>query len=95
MEVLHEVPIASAFRPLPEFESQTPESFYSGPPVLHYQAPARLMVSTADSRSSPALSKLVDARAPEQTLQNGDHEQECTEELLTIDIDIWVTSEYA
>lgn len=59
MEILHESPTVDSFTPLTTHQSQTPSSFYSGPPVLHYHTSrAQLVLSEQDLDSSPALSNL-------------------------------------
>ena len=97
MEVIHEAPKVSSFTPLAEHQSQTPESFYSGPPVLYYRSQrAQLIILESELTASPALSKLVDAKSTNGTVVNGEREEEEEEheqEKIIEGIDIWVTSE--
>ena len=89
MEIINQEPQQSSFVPLPEHQSQTPQSFYSGPPVLYHRSPnARLVVTRADAESSPVLSKLIDVdQVQEPAAEN-------REESLVLDgVNIWVTSE--
>ena len=97
MEVIHESPNADSFTPLSTHLSQTPESFYSGPPVLyHHSAGAKLVILESELRAAPALSSLRGAPPGiNGTATNGDaHEHEHGEDVVLSDIDIWVTSEY-
>ena len=91
MEVIHDSPIESSFVPLPEHQSHTPASFYSGPPVLYYRSSdASLLIAKTDAESSPALSKLLDSPQANGTT-NGESD---TQDLVISGIDIWITSEY-
>lgn len=59
MEVLHTPPVASSFTPLAEHQSRTPESFYDGPPVLHYHSDrCKVVVLESDLTAVPALNAL-------------------------------------
>ena len=89
MEILHEAPQQSAFVSLAEHQAQTPQSFYSGPPVLHHRSPnARLVITSAEARGNPALSKLVGITPADEAATDGD-----AANLVINDVDIWVTSE--
>ena len=91
MEILHQEPQESAFVPLAEHQSQTPESFYSGPPVLYYRSKAaRFVITTEDAERIPAISKLTDA-AKEQW--QADFVEDDQGGLMVETVDIWVTSE--
>ena len=94
MEVIHESPQHSSFIPLSEHQSQTPQSFYSGQPVLHYQsAGADLVAAKSGFHTSLGLSKLAGYTNVEQgNAENGDNSGE---DIVLKDIDIWVTSEYS
>ncbi|KAL1984053.1 hypothetical protein VTN96DRAFT_9650 [Rasamsonia emersonii] len=59
MEVLHTPPVASSFTPLAEHQSRTPESFYDGPPVLHYHSDrCKVVILESDLTAAPALNAL-------------------------------------
>ena len=104
MEIIHEAPKADSFTPLAVYQSQTPESFFSGPPVLYHHSPsATLSIHKSDLESAPILSRLAEGayKASNGTFiavnGNTHHEEDDDdngdEELLILDIDIWVTSE--
>ena len=60
MEIIHQPPTPSSFTPLLTHQSQTPSSFYSGPPVLHHHSPsASLFFHASDLSAAPALSGLA------------------------------------
>lgn len=60
MEIIHKPPTPSSFTPLLTHQSQTPSSFYSGPPVLHHHSPsASLFFHASDLSAAPALSGLA------------------------------------
>ena len=94
MEIVHEAPTISSFTSLDQHQSQTPESFYSGPPVLHYySANAQLLAFESELTSSPALSRLTDPARTNGSATNGDTENH-NQEVVLHGVDIWVTSEY-
>lgn len=99
MEVIHTTPTIDSFVPLSTHQSQTPESFFSGPPVLyHHSQAATLRTHASEVVTAPALQSLFDAsRSP----VNGDadmtaHSQDAEEEheVEAQGVDIWVSSEY-
>ena len=92
MELLSETPTLDAYNPLAVHQSQTPESFFNGKPVLYYKSPsAQLSISPSDLSASSALSKLSDGAhgTVNGSLTNGDHGAD-----VVMEVDIWVTSEY-
>ena len=94
MEVIHEAPLETSFTPLSEHQSQTPESFYSGPPVLYYHSPsAQLVILESELTNSPALSRLADTSSTNGVTVNGEGEEEHEQEKVIEGIDVWVTSE--
>ena len=106
MEIIHDPPKAESFTPLATYQSQTPESFFSGPPVLYHHSPsATLSLHKSDLESAPILSRLAEgahktANGTSSSAVNGNthhHEEEedadDDEEISIPDIDIWVTSE--
>jgi nucleotide-sensitive chloride channel 1A len=104
MEVFHTPPLASSFTPLAEHQSRTPESFYDGPPVLHYHSDrCKVVVLESDLTASPALNALrgpvvstngnaVNGSSATATQEAGETTQE--KEIVIDDVDVWVTSEY-
>jgi nucleotide-sensitive chloride channel 1A len=106
MEILHTAPVASSFVPLSEHQSHTPESFYSGPPVLHHHSErCKVVILERDLRNAPALNGLRGAvsSASNGAAVNGDgaastagenDEDGNGKDVVIDDVDVWVTSEY-
>ena len=110
MEVLHSAPTASSFTPLSTHQSQTPDSFFTGPPILHHHSPsATLKIHSHDLAATPALSGLaagIQQRRPNDTSLSsaaivnghaegqGEDEGGSGEELEITGVDVWVTSEF-
>lgn len=98
MEVLNSAPTESQFTPLSTHQSQTPSSFYSGPPVLYHRSPSTtILINSHELESAPAFQKLV---SPQQR-SNGsahpateDESEDLGHEITIRGVDIWVTSEY-
>ena len=98
MEVIHEAPNEASFVPLATYQSQTPDAFFGGPPILyHYSPRASLSSQSTDLHLAPALAGLF-GDIPLKT--NGhveliDEGQAWTEsqEVVIQNVDIWVTSE--
>lgn len=60
MEISSHLPRLSEFTPLSDFQSQTPTSFHSGPPVLYHHTPrATLKFSSLEAASSTAFSSFT------------------------------------
>ena len=99
MEILHDAPSASFFTSLSVHQSQTPDSFFSGPPVLyHYSPSATLSLHTSDLTSATILSRLAEggyrpANGISTTVNGGVEEHEIDEEIEIRGVDVWVTSE--
>lgn len=99
MEVSYSPPSADSFTPLSVHQSQTPESFFSGPPVLYHHSPSTtLLINTDDLESAPALVELtggVQSRTNGTAGHvNGDSDaEEAGQELSIPNIDVWITSE--
>jgi len=99
MEVIHTTPTTESFVPLSTHLSQTPESFFSGPPVLYHHSPAAtLKTHASELATAPALQSLF---GPPQAPVNGTadidtHFQDAEEEheIEAQGVDIWVSSEY-
>jgi nucleotide-sensitive chloride channel 1A len=104
MEVLHTPPVAASFTSLAEHQSRTPESFYSGPPVLHYHSDrCKVVILESDLTASPALKAL---RGPVVAntnggagnnvngAQEGEGETNEDKEIVIDGVDVWVASEY-
>ena len=65
MEALNTAPQSADFIPLSTHQSETPESFYNGPPVLYHRSQGcTLKISQHDLTLAPALARLA----------GGDHE---------------------
>ena len=96
MEIIHDAPEATSYVPVSEHQSQTPASFYSGPPVLYYQcSSAHLVILDSELKLSPALSKLSDNQViGAEAATNGDSGNHQDEEVVISSVEIWVTSEY-
>ena len=99
MEVIHNAPTHESFIPLSTHQSQTPESFFSGPPVLyHHTAAATLRVQANELASAPALKTLFEDAQPSTndapTTNGHAHGEEDEREMEVKGVDIWVSSEY-
>jgi nucleotide-sensitive chloride channel 1A len=95
MEVLRTPPVAASFTPLAEHQSRTPESFFTGSPVLHYHSDrCKVIVLESDLTAAPALNAL---RGPVVNTNGGAQEvrgETTSEKEIVIDeVDVWVTSE--
>ncbi|MDI1485655.1 MAG: hypothetical protein OHK93_003844 [Ramalina farinacea] len=65
METSRDLPQLSDFTPLSDFQSQTPTSFHSGPPVLYHHTPrATLKFSPLEAASSTAFSSFTNTQSP-------------------------------
>ncbi|KAI4173435.1 MAG: hypothetical protein LQ343_002968 [Gyalolechia ehrenbergii] len=98
MEVLHTAPSESQFTPLSIHQSQTPSSFYTGPPVLHHFSPSStLCINSTDLQNAPAFSTLAShtkQQANGSTPAPADTSSEDEgHEVRIQNVDIWVTSE--
>ncbi|KAL2848505.1 regulator of volume decrease after cellular swelling-domain-containing protein [Aspergillus pseudoustus] len=97
MEPLTSAPDTSSFTPLSVHQSRTPESFHSGPAILHYHASScRLVALERDILATPTLNALRGAVASTGT--NGTHPEsgdadENEKEALIEGVDVWVTSD--
>jgi len=103
MEPLTSAPETSAFVSLSVHQSRTPDSFHSGPAVLHYHATnCKLVGLEHDLSSTPALNALRGAEVngsnsiPENLQSNDANggEGETEKEVVIEGLDVWVTSEY-
>jgi chloride channel, nucleotide-sensitive, 1A len=80
VETVNEAPQIEAFTPLSEHQSQTPDTFFGGQPVLYLLSPgAGLIVSKSQFEENSALRGFE---------SNGSSE----DEILIPDVDIWVSS---
>lgn len=98
MEVIHEALSSDSYIPLSTHQSQTPESYYSGPPVLYHHSPsATLLIHISDLNAAPAFSGLAEGTSLNHVngsaTTNGDDLSDEDRELSIRNIDIWVTSE--
>ena len=100
MENIHDAPTAASFVPLSTHQAQTPESFFTGPPVLYHHSPsARLSVQSSEIHLAPIFARLFEKLENESPhtngtagTTNGDREDE-DRELSVEGIEVWVTSE--
>lgn len=96
MEVFHEPPNPDSFVPLAEHQSRTPESFYSGPPILHHLSErCKVVILEKELSSTPALSGLRPS-SNGQGASNGPSGFQVSEDGMFVidDVNVWVTSEY-
>ena len=98
MEIIHDAPTAASFVPLSTHQSQTPESFFNGPPVLYHHSPsAKLSIRSTELTFAPILSKLfADSLLPTNgsaPAVNGDIADVEDRELSVEGVEVWVTSE--
>ena len=94
MEAIYQPPEPSSFRPLADFQSQTPSSFHGGPPILHLTSSGlSLLVSVEDLSVSVMLSKILGNDFTPESTQNGYYNHDDPHERAISGIDIWVTSE--
>ncbi|KAK4697564.1 chloride channel, nucleotide-sensitive, 1A, partial [Lecanoromycetidae sp. Uapishka_2] len=100
MEVLHSPPNTQSYTPLSVHQSQTPESFFSGPPVLYHHSPSTtLLINSHDLEAVPALAELVSGaqRSTNGTSGhiNGDEGggEDMGQELSIPNVGVWVTSD--
>lgn len=86
-------PAASDYVPLAEHQSQTPETFFGGKPVLHYHAAgAKAFVPKSQISRLPFMPAAVapaDANAASEEIEGSEEE-----ELVDQEVDIFVGSEY-
>jgi len=99
MEVIHTTPTTGSFVPLSTHQSQTPESFFSGPPVLYHHSPAATLKTHASELvTAPALHSLFDlSQAPVNgtaAVNAYPRDAEEEHEVEAEGVDIWVSSEY-
>jgi len=99
MEVLHSAPTTSSFTTLSTHQSQTPESFFGGPPVLYHRSPsATLKTHASDLAAAPALSGLAEgahrhSNGTPAINGNAESDEQYDEEIEVQGVDVWVTSE--
>ncbi|KAI4114769.1 MAG: hypothetical protein LQ345_004513 [Seirophora villosa] len=98
MEVLNAAPTEGNFTPLSTHQSQTPSSFYTGPPVLHHHSPsATLLISSSDLKNNAAFTNFA---PPSEGQSNGSMQGPVNgtgdvedREVSIEGVDVWVTSE--
>lgn len=94
MEVLQRPPSASSFTPLAEHQSRTPQSFYGGPPVLHYHSSrCKVVILESDLSASPALNTLRGGAAVVNGSSGAAHESQERKDIVIDGVDVFVTSE--
>ncbi|KAI9843419.1 MAG: hypothetical protein M1837_006445 [Sclerophora amabilis] len=99
LEVIREAPSGDTFTPLSAHESQTPDSFYSGKPVLHYESHnAHAVVSKNTLDSFPLFSSLSGSVDASNSAGINGHRSgvaesaDPSEQVVVSGIDVWVTS---
>ncbi|KAL4926077.1 regulator of volume decrease after cellular swelling-domain-containing protein [Aspergillus undulatus] len=94
MEPLTSAPETSSFTPISVHQSRTPESFHSGPAILHYHASnCKLVALEHDLSSTPTLNALRGAAA-NGTSANGEPSGSGSEKEVVVEgLVVWVTSE--
>ncbi|EEP78928.1 predicted protein [Uncinocarpus reesii 1704] len=96
MEALHGPPNPSSFISLAEHQSHTPESFYSGPPILHHLSErCKIVILEGELASVSALSGLRPGVSQEATngAQPSEGSSDQDKEIVIDGVDVWVTSE--
>ncbi|KAL4787812.1 regulator of volume decrease after cellular swelling-domain-containing protein [Aspergillus varians] len=102
MESLTSAPETSSFTPISVHQSRTPESFHSGPAILHYHASnCKLVALERDISSTPVLNSLRGAAVNGSSLSSGYSEstdangsgRETEKEVAIEGLDAWVTSD--
>ncbi|KKK19541.1 hypothetical protein AOCH_002227 [Aspergillus ochraceoroseus] len=99
MESLTTPPETSSFIALSVHQSRTPDSFHSGPAILHYHSShCKLVILDRDLISSPPLNALRGAAAAAAAAVNGNDQaetetSEAGTEIVIDGLDIWVTSD--
>jgi nucleotide-sensitive chloride channel 1A len=87
VEVVSEAPNANSFTPLLEHQSQTPNTFFGGQPVLYFHSSgARIIVSRSQFDENSILHEL---QSPADIDSSNGGPQD---EILISEIDIWVSS---
>ena len=93
VEVIHDAPSLDSFTPLAVHQSQTPDSFFTGNPVLHYHARrARAILPNGQT----ALQNIFvrESGVTADTTVNGHASPSGAAHQTLSDVDIFVTSEY-
>lgn len=85
-------PATADFVPLAEYQSQTPESFVDGKPILHLHITGASASAPKEQVAGGALAVFpADSPAAPAATENGDVP---AEELVEQQVDVFVTSEY-
>ncbi|KAL4790009.1 regulator of volume decrease after cellular swelling-domain-containing protein [Aspergillus venezuelensis] len=93
MEPLTSAPETSSFTPISVHQSRTPESFHSGPAILHYHAAnCKLVTFEHDLSSTPTLNALRGSKV-NSTSANGDQDDAEEKEVVLGGLSVWVTSD--
>lgn len=86
-------PSAADFLPLAEYQSQTPESFVDGKPVLHLHITGAAASAPKEQLSSGSLA-VFPADSPAAPAASGENGADVpAEELVEQQVDVYVTSE--
>ncbi|KAF2153450.1 hypothetical protein K461DRAFT_293715 [Myriangium duriaei CBS 260.36] len=91
LQPLSTPPDESTFQPLSEYQSATPATFFSGPPVLHHHSPhCTLTLSSDDLSVDPILSAL--APSSSSTSPTGLNGSSPTSDSISLDVSTYVLS---
>ncbi|EEA23936.1 hypothetical protein TMatcc_007006 [Talaromyces marneffei ATCC 18224] len=94
MEVLRNPPSANSFTPVAEHQSRTPQSFYGGPPVLHYHSSrCKVVILESDLSASPALNTLRGGAVVANGSSGASRESQEGKEIVIDGVDVFVTSD--
>jgi chloride channel, nucleotide-sensitive, 1A len=88
METVETPPTLDSFTPLDEHQSQTPDTFFGGTPVLHLHCSD---VKVLVSRKSLGEYSLLQSLLPSQD-QSQRQEQDSDEEVVISGVELWVSS---
>ncbi|KAJ6786643.1 hypothetical protein PWT90_09407 [Aphanocladium album] len=86
-------PSAADYVPLAEYQSQTPESFVDGKPVLHLHITGAAASAPKEQIASGALA-VFPGDSPVAPAASGENGADAAEELVEQQVDVYVTSEY-
>jgi nucleotide-sensitive chloride channel 1A len=93
IQIIRETPTADSYTLISAHQSQTPESFFGGTPVLHFRNDsAKVLVARGQLSTLPIFTTQEDAHAPDGDPVNGDGYHDAQQ--VVPDIDVWVTSQY-
>lgn len=88
-------PAEADFTPLAEYQSQTPESFTDGKPILHYHLSGAKATIPRSQCGSLAIFPQDSPAAPNASNGGDANDDETAEELVEQTVDVFATSECA